>query len=328
MRYDVVGLGCACLDFLGIVPHLPDQDEQVWMSDSTQQGGGMVSTALVTLSRLGASTAFVGKIGDDTAGRVVKEEFDLYGVDSEHLIMDSVATSPVSMILVDESTGQRTIMAGGSAVAMSPSEVPAEMVASAKYLHLDNTNRQAALAAARLARDSGVPVVLDADTMSPPDELEDLLRLTDYLIASEVFADELTGLADPSAAAQALSGYGSTVTVVTLGEAGSLTRTGGRSFHMPAFPVDVVDTTGAGDVYHGAFIFGLLREWKLEKTTEFASAVAAMSCTRLGGRQGIPTLDEAISFLRERDAEHFNCEEGAQDRKGTGSERMTGGRDL
>ena len=306
MRYDVVGLGCACLDFLGIVPHLPDQDEQVWMSDSTQQGGGMVSTALVTLSRLGASTAFVGKIGNDTAGRVVKEEFDLYGVDSEHLIVDPVATSPVSMILVDESTGQRTIMAGGSAVDLPASEIPAGLINSAKYLHLDNTNRQAALAAARLARDARVPVILDADTMSPPDDLEDLLRLTDYLIASEVFADELTGLADPSAAAQALSGYGSAVTVVTLGEAGSLMRAGGRSFHMPAFLVDVVDTTGAGDVYHGAFIFGLLRGWKLEKTVEFASAVAAMSCTRLGGRQGIPNLDEAMYFLRERDAEHFN----------------------
>ncbi len=316
MAYDVVGLGCACLDFLGIVPHLPDQDEQVWMSDSTQQGGGMVSTALVTLSRLGASTAFVGKIGDDMAGRVVKEEFNLYEVDSEHLVMELGASTSVSMILVDESTGQRTIMAGGSAVELLPSEVPAEMVASAKYLHLDNTNRQASLAAARLARDSGVPVVLDADTMSPPGDLEDLLRLTDYLIASKVFAKELTGLADPSAAAKALSCYGSTVTVVTLGEEGSYTLAGGRSFHTPAYSVDVVDTTGAGDVYHGAFIFGLLRGWKLEKTANFASAVAAVSCTRLGGRAGIPTLDEAVSFLRARDVEHFDFEDGAQDRNG------------
>ena len=316
MAYDVVGLGCACLDFLGIVPHMPDQDEQVWMSDSIQQGGGMVSTALVTLSRLGASTAFVGKIGDDMAARVIKEEFDLYGVDSEHMIMEPGAASPVSMILVDESTGQRTIMAGGSTVELSPSEVSAEMVASAKYLHLDNTNRQAALAAARIARIARVPVVLDADTMSPPGDLEDLLRLTDYLIASRVFSEELTGLADPWAAVKALSGYGSSVTVVTLGEEGSYTLAGGRSFHTPAFPVDVVDTTGAGDVYHGAFVFGLLREWKLEKTAEFASAVAAMSCTRLGGRQGIPTLDEAISFLRDRDAEHFDFKEGAQDRNG------------
>ncbi len=316
MAHDVVGLGCACLDFLGIVPHLPDQDEQVWMSDSTQQGGGMVSTALVTLSRLGASTTFVGKVGDDMAGRVIKEEFDLYGVDSEHLIMDPGASSPVSMILVDESTGQRTIMAGGSAVELLPSEVPAEMVASTKYLHLDNTNRRAALAAARLARDADVPVVLDADTMSPPGDLEDLLRLTDYLIASKVFAEELTGLTDPLAAAKVLARYGSTVTVVTLGEEGSLTLAGGRSFHTPAFPVDVVDTTGAGDVYHGAFIFGLLRGWKLEKTAEFASAVAAVSCTRLGGRAGIPTLDEAVSFLWARDAEHLDFEDGAQGRNG------------
>ncbi len=305
MAHDVAGLGCACLDFLGIVPHLPDRDDQVWMSDSTQQGGGMVSTGLVTLSRLGVSTTFAGKVGNDTAGRVVKEEFDLYGVDSANLIMTPGASTPVSMILVDESTGQRTIMAGGSSVEMFPSEVPAGVVASAKYLLLDTTTRQAALAAARIARAAGVPVVLDADSLSRPQDIVDLLRATDYLIASRVFAEALTGLADPAEAAESLAGYGSPVTVVTLGEEGSYTLAGDRTFHTPAFTVEVVDTTGAGDVYHGAFIFGLLQKWGLEKTAEFASAVAAMSCTRLGGRQGIPTLDEAMSFLRHRDAEHF-----------------------
>ena len=306
MTHDVVGLGCACLDFLGIVPYLPDQDDQVWMSDSTQQGGGMVSTALVTLSRLGVSTAFAGKVGNDTASRVVKEEFDRFGVDSTHLIMEPGASTPVSMILVDEPTGQRTIMAGGSAVDLSPSEVPAELVDTARFLHLDNTNRQAALAAARIARESGVPVVLDADTVSPPEDLEDLLRTTDYLIASRVFAEALTGLTDPAEAAKSLAGYGSSVTVVTLGEEGSYTLAGDRSFHTPTFPVEVVDTTGAGDVFHGAFIFGLLQEWRLEKTAEFASAVAALSCTRLGGRAGIPDLKGVERFLRDRGAEYFN----------------------
>ena len=309
MAYDVVGLGCACLDFLGIVPRLPAGDEQIWMSDSTQQGGGMVSTALVTLSRLGASTAFVGKIGNDMAGRFVKEEFDLYGVDATHLGIAPGESTPISMILVDAPTGERTIMAGGTTVALPAAEVPAELVSSAKYLHLDNTNRRAALTAARLARDSGVPVVLDADTVSPPEDLEDLLHLTDYLIASRVFSKALTGQADPSEAAKALSSYGPAVTVVTLGEEGSHTLAGGRSFHTPAFPVGVVDTTGAGDVYHGAFIFGLLQAWEVEKTAEFASAVAAMSCTRLGGRSGIPDLKCALDFLRVRDAEHFNGEE-------------------
>ena len=309
MANDVVGLGCACLDFLGIVPRLPAGDEQIWMSDSTQQGGGMVSTALVTLSRLGASTAFVGKIGNDMAGRVVKEEFELYGVDATHLGIAPGESTPISMILVDAPTGQRTIMAGGTTVALPAAEVPAELVSSAKYLHLDNTNRRAALTAARFARDSGVPVVLDADTVSPPEDLEDLLHLTDYLIASRMFSEVLTGQADPSEAAKALSGYGPAVTVVTVGEEGSHTLAGGRSFHTPAFPVGVVDTTGAGDVYHGAFIFGLLQAWEVEKTAEFASAVAAMSCTRLGGRSGIPDLKCALDFLRDREAEHFNGEE-------------------
>ncbi len=306
MAYDVVGLGCACLDFLGIVPHLPDQDDQVWMSDSTQQGGGMVSTALVTLSRLGVTTAFAGKIGNDMAGRAVKDEFDLYGIDSAHLVVEPDATTPVSMILVDESTGQRTIMAGGTTVELSPSEVPAGVIAAAKYLHLDTTGRQAALAAAEIARGAGVPVVLDADSLSRPQDIEELLQATDYLIASRVFTEALTGLTDPAEAAKSLAGYGSSVAIVTLGEAGSLTLAAGRSFHTPAFPVEVVDTTGAGDVYHGAYLFGLLQEWSLEKTAVFSSAVAAMSCTRLGGRNGIPDLRSALDFLRERGAAHFD----------------------
>ncbi len=306
MAHDVVGLGCACLDFLGIVPHLPDQDDQVWMSDSTQQGGGMVSTALVTLSRLGVTTAFAGKIGNDMAGRAVKDEFDLYGIDSAHLVVEPDATTPVSMILVDESTGQRTIMAGGTTVELSPSEVPAGVIAAAKYLHLDTTGRQAALAAAEIARGAGVPVVLDADSLSRPQDIEELLQATDYLIASRVFTEALTGRTDPAEAAKSLAGYGSSVAIVTLGEAGSLTLAAGRTFHTPAFPVEVVDTTGAGDVYHGAYLFGLLQEWSLEKTAVFSSAVAAMSCTRLGGRNGIPDLRSALDFLRERGAAHFD----------------------
>ena len=306
MAYDVVGLGCACLDFLGIVPHLPDQDDQIWMSDSTQQGGGMVSTALVTLSRLGVSTAFVGKVGNDMAGRAVKREFDEYGVDSAHLIVEAGATTPVSMILVDESTGQRTIMAGGTTVEVSQTEVPAGTIADAKYLHLDTTGRQAAMAAARIAHDAGVPVVLDADSLSRPQDIEDLLRATDYLIASRVFAEALTGRADPAEAVKSLAGYGSSVTIVTLGEEGSLTLADGRSFHTPAFSVEVVDTTGAGDVFHGAYTFGLLQGWSLEKTSVFSSAVAALSCTWLGGRTGIPDLRSALDFLRDRRSEHFN----------------------
>ena len=126
MSFDVIGLGCACLDFLGIVHRLPEVDEQIWMSESTQQGGGMVATALVALSRLGASTAYIGKTGDDVAGRVIKEEFDRFGVNSQNLKVETNAPSLASMILVDESTGQRTIMAGRSSIQLDPSEVPAK----------------------------------------------------------------------------------------------------------------------------------------------------------------------------------------------------------
>ena len=305
--FDVVGVGCSCLDFLGVVPHIPGLDEEIEMLESTQQGGGEVATALVTLAKLGAAVAYVGKIGDDPVGYFIKHEFDQYGVDTGHLIVEPGATSLASMVMVDRATGKRTIVGGKPTVSdLQPNEIQPGVIENAKYLHLDGTFRHAALEVARRARSAGVTVVLDADVISYDADVHRLIELTDVLIPSKGFAHRFTGTDDPQQAIGIMRSYGPPVVALTRGQQGCVCDAGGRLFQTPAFAVDVVDTTGAGDVFHGAFIFGMMQDWSFEKAAMFASAVAAMKCTKLGGRLGIPTLQEAIAFLRDRNAEYFD----------------------
>ncbi len=304
--FDVVGLGCSCFDWLGVVPRLPGPDEEIHMLETKQQGGGEVATALVALARLGVSVAYVGKVGDDPFGDFIRKEFDRYGVDIRHLIVEPGAVSQASVVLVDKPSGKRTIVACvPTFTEVRPAQLPPGFIEQARYLHLDGVHRAAALEAARRARRAGVTVVLDADVSALDDDIPELIRQTDLLIPSQTFARSFAGTDDVDRAIDRLRAYGPSVVLVTLGDQGSRGYAEGRRFHVPAFPVEVVDTTGAGDVFHGALLYGMLQSWALEKSVEFASAVAAIKCTRLGGRTGIPNRQEAIQFLKGRDSRHF-----------------------
>ena len=157
-------------------------------------------------------------------------------------------------------------------------------------------------------------MVLDADVLALEGNISELLRRTDILIASLAFASSFANTEDVDVAIDRLLGYGPSVAIVTLGVQGCRGQAEGYRFHSPAFPVEVVDTTGAGDVFHGAFIYGMLQGWELMKKIEFASAVAAIKCTRLGGRTGIPDRQQALRFLRERNSRYFQTDgpEGGQ----------------
>ena len=301
--FDVVGLGCGCFDFIGIVPHIPTVDEEIQMLETSQQGGGEVATALVALSNLGTTTAYIGKIGDDPIGTIIKADLEDSGVDTSNLFVDKGATSLASVVLVDKESGKRTISICVPTYAdVRPEEVNPELVSSAKALLVDCTFRAAALEAARIAQAAGVTVVLDADVQGYDEQIGELIALTDVLIPSKAFSSLHTKQDDPERAVQAFLEEGPSTVVQTLGSEGSLCYHDGNMFRSPAFQVDVVDTTGAGDVFHGAFIHGMLQDWSLPKTVEFASAVAAIKCTKLGGRAGIPTYDEADAFMRQHDS--------------------------
>lgn len=294
--FDVVGVGYTAYDYLGIVPHLPEPDTKLELIELLEQGGGPVSTALVTLSRLGKKTALVAKVGGDTRGRLMLEDLEREGVDTRGVVVSRDHGSQFAFIMVEPRKGHRTILWSRAGLPnLSEKEVDEGLVRSARLLHVDNHEVPGALAAARTAREAGIPVLLDAGT--PDERIEELLSLVDCAVASQSFPLELTGIRDRAKGLEAIRAYGPRVAAMTLGPEGALALTDEGFVHSPGFLLDVVDTTGAGDVFHGGFAYGVLEGWDVEETLRFANAVAGMKCRRLGGRTGIPTRAEVEAFL-------------------------------
>ena len=302
-RYDVVGIGCSAVDYLGVVSKMPaNLDAKIWMDEFSKQGGGLVATALVALARLGAKTHFVGKVGDDDFGHFIADEMEKEGVACDDMRYVKGMSARFAFCVSDHSTGARTIFVTPHTKVpyLKPSEIKRQQIAEARFLLVDGYEMEAGIRAAEMAREEGVTVVIDAERTDP--KMRKLVQLSEVIIASEDHAEWHTGKRGYVAQARAL--YAAQrkvckdkVVVVTAGTRGSYTVSKAGEFHTPAFKVKVVDTTGCGDVYHGAYIYGLLREWDLARTAEFASAVAALKCRALGGRAGIPTLREVQRFL-------------------------------
>lgn len=298
MRYDIIGIGYSTIDFLGIVPGYPAIDAKTEFVEASIQGGGVTATAMAAAARLGAKVSYVGVFGDDMFGRLALSEIDKEGIDTSHVVVRAGAESPFSFIVIDQPTGKRNIFWSRSGLEhLSPDELDKQHILSAKVLHIDNHEPKAALEAAKWANEAGITVLMDAGSIRPG--VIDLLQHVDVLIASHRFCCECTGQDDPMTGAEAMSKGGRKISIVTHGEDGCACVTPDGSFHVPAFKVDVVDTTGAGDVFHGAFSFGIAKGWDACKTATFASAAAAIKCGSLGGRQGIPSFDETIAFLNE-----------------------------
>lgn len=295
---DVIGLGYAALDTIGLTPRLPHLDDHLLLEDLTRQGGGPVAQALVTLVRLGATAGFVGRVGDDDAGALIRAGLADEGVEVTHLQTAPGARSLQSMILVDKATGKRSICAfRGTAGEIDLDDRTRNYLCSGRFLHLDGHSVGSAVIAARQAAQSGVRVCLDASAGTDPGYLLPLIRETQVLIAAERFTMAISPDGTVAAGAARLLARGPEIVVVTLGERGSYTLSASAEFSTAPFPVAVVDTTGAGDVFHGAYLYGLLQGWDLASTAEFASATAALKCTQLGGRAAIPRLPDVLAFM-------------------------------
>jgi len=255
-----------------------------------------VRTALVTLARLGAKVSFIGKMGNDNHTQFMLEEFKREGVDTQGVIFQKDSASPFAFVAIEKSTGKRTIFwTRFNLTPIIPDELDKKLITSAKVLFLDEYEPEAALIAAKWAREYGVKVALDANDVQP--HIEKLIKLTDYFITSREFSRNFTSIDDPARAAEKMSRLGPSLVVITLGEEGCLSWFEGKIITKPAFRVKVVDTTGAGDVFHGAFLYGILQNWELEKIMVFSNAVAAMKCQSLGGRREIPSLKEIQEFI-------------------------------
>ena len=292
---DIVGLGFCGLDYLSLVPKIP-YDEKVEIIESLIQGGGPAATAVVAARRLGARAGFIGAVGNDERGKNIIKEFKEEGVDIGYILIQDSAVSPAASCWIEQSTGKRSIAwTKGNIQPLSPDSVDSDYIASAKILHLDGHHTKAAIRAAETARKTNTKVSLDAGTIMP--NIDRLISLTDILIASEFFAREFIGQEDVALAAERLFSMGPEIVVITQGEKGSYALTEKGVLRKDSYKVNVVDTTGAGDAFHGAFIYAYLQRWNLEKIVDFARAAAAFNCRKLGGRTGIPGLNEVEKFL-------------------------------
>jgi len=308
--FDVVGLGVNVINHLFLVSRFPEPDTKIDPLAVTQQGGGVVATALVACARLGLETKYVGKVGADDPGNLSRKSLEHEGIEVADLVVDPRENTRVTFGLIEQASGRRTLIRGapsrppgepGSAgfpplARLRPEEVPAAAVICGRVLHLDGYEGSAAVRAARIAREAGIPVSLDAEDATECQE--ELFALTDILIMARALGERLTGCNQVPAILERLEQFGPRVVGLTLAADGAVVHHRFTTVHSPGFKVDVVDTTGAGDVFHGAFLAGLLWGWPLEEIVRLANAVAALKCRKLGGRAGIPTLAEARAFVQ------------------------------
>lgn len=303
---DVLGLGLSTIDILTPVSHLPVSNEVFEISGISIQGGGPVATALAALGRLGARTAYLGTVAGDNWGKMILDDFENYGVSTNHINQIKEAQSPVSIILVEENGNRSILYEKGLLPELNPAFVSENLVNQARILHLDGSHPEAALKAARIAKISDTLVSLDGGAGEGIwAGMTELLPFVDILIVARQFAFRQTGFDNPVKAGSELLKYGAKLVVITDGELGCWYWDKKNHFHQPAFKVMVQDTTGAGDTFHGAYLYGYLQDWLPEETVVFASAVAALKCAHPGGRIGIPTLHQTVEFLQRNNYENF-----------------------
>jgi len=296
-QFDAVGIGRCTADHVGVVSHYPAEDEKLKIVEFAQQGGGLTATAIVALSRLGVSSTFMARLGEDSISRFIMDTFHAEGVDTSLVSINPDLNGPFAFVMVNQQTGHRTISYTWEETRrLSADDLPRKVISSAKLLLVDDYEGPAAIEASRIARHSHIPSVLDADGVY--DDLPLLIGEVDYPVLNAPLAMDVTGTKSPAEAARKL--YQDSLprsAVVTAGTEGAFAFGPEGEEHQPAFQVEVKDTTGAGDVFHAGFGYGLLKGWGQAMTLRFAAAVAAMKCTRVGGRAGIPTLDEVQTFL-------------------------------
>jgi sugar/nucleoside kinase (ribokinase family) len=334
MSFHIVGFGGNVVDCMlrleGI--HFPERRadwpvEERPIAEWTIQGGGIVATAMAAAGRLGARATMLTTVGDDAWGAFVISGFQRHGVDTSHVIVDPSTATGMTFILIGEKGSNRWVSADmiadwdlppdlreavqwkkehprsheGPQQPKTYSEAELASLIEGEILNLGGFPAESSLTAARIAREKGIPVCYDMyvhrDALSL---LPELLQNTTHCIPSREAARAFTGETDPEAMCRRLLSYGPEVGAVTLGEEGVILATREEIMVQEAFQVPIVDTTGAGDVFHGAFSFGIVQGWELPRILAFSSAAAALNCHKLGGRAAIPTLPEVEAFLSDR----------------------------
>lgn len=297
--FDAVGFGLNAVDHLIVVPEYPAFDTKTRFTEYEKSAGGQTASAMVSLQRLGLKTAYAGRFGSDEDGRFGLRAIEYEGVNLDFAEMIDGADNQIAFILIDSRSGERTIIWDrDERLSYRPDEVPLELATRGRVLHLDAHDPPAGAVMARVARDLGTIITADIDNIY--EGLPDLLPLIDVLITSSEFPHRLTGISDERASLVEIKArFGCAIVGITLGARGALIYCDGKFIESPAFdvPGGCRDTTGAGDAFHGGFIYGILNGEDLETCMKLGNAVAALKCRSLGARAALPTADELGEFL-------------------------------
>jgi sulfofructose kinase len=295
LKVDLVGVGLNATDTLIRLPHYPELGSKVEFRSADVLPGGQVATAVAACQQWGLRTRYVGKVGDDHAAAIHRAEFERLGVEA-HLLTAPGCNSQQAVILIEDA-GERTVLwKRDNGLTLQPEELQREWVTNARAVHVDGHDTAAAVEAAGWARAAGIPVIADLDDLYP--HVESLLEKIDYLITSRDIPGRLAGESDLRKSLPELHRrYGCRLTAATLGHEGVLAWDGAQFHYKPAFRVQPLDTTGAGDIFHAGFIYGLLQGWPLPGTLDFACAAAALNCTATGARGGIQSVDNIENLI-------------------------------
>ena len=296
-EFDVVGVGLNATDTLLVVPRFPTYGGKVPFEEEILSPGGQVASAMVACARFGLRVKYIGTVGDDERGRIQMESLLGSGINLDHVQWRRNCPNQSAYILIDRSTGERTVLwRRPECLRISPEEITPGQIACARLLHIDGHDTPAVERAARIAREAGMPVTVDVDTIYPG--FERVLPLVDYLIASSEFPVNWTGDSDPFKALEAIQReYGMRMAAMTLGAHGALALCEGSFIYSPAYVVNAVDTTGAGDVFHGAFCYAVLEGMPVREALDFSNAAAALNCTALGARGGIRGVADVSALM-------------------------------
>ena len=293
-KYQVIGFGENAVDQVCKVPRFPEHDTKVQMEKMLMLGGGTIATACSLCARYGLKTRYVGRVGDDEKGDFALKELAAESMDCLIEVVP-MASSHFSLIIVDRPTGGRTILwERDPRLLYAEGELNPKGLLEGQIMHLDGNDVTASIQAATWARESGMIIFLDVDKVQ--DNVDQLLSLVDFAIPSVEFVKKFSGKEDWREGLRIVKKYCPGLVIVTLGEQGSAVLWKNDIHEFKAFSIKTVDSTGAGDVFHGAFIYGMLQGWSLGRCMRFSNAAGGLACTRLGARSAIPTVDEVMAL--------------------------------
>ncbi len=296
---EVSSIGTLAVDYFGILEKIPELDQKTMALSYEVHPGGVAGNVITQVARLGVRTGWIGKIGNDQTGDILLEEFRKDGIDAAHAETITGKNSMFTWILIDKQ-GNRTITMFPNVLnEFTGDDVRnkhRDYIASSKVLMAEACvlPLEPVIAAMEIAREAGVTVVFDLDVtpsnveltnMGSMADLEQVLELTDVFIPCKAAAAELLGTDRIEENIEKLLRYDMRMVAVTLGDRGCVVNErGNEPTHVPGFAVDVVDSTGAGDAFHGGFVYGLLQKWDLDHTARFANACGALCCRNVGAR--------------------------------------------